>query len=137
MSESRKRECVRCGLTGTTVMLPTGPICYRCRRGIAYHPAVCPECFELRPIAYPSSSNDGLLVCAGCAGEDSVFACTDCGREDHPYGSTRCARCILAERLTELLIDPATGLVRAELCLLYDELAAAPVASGKVVYGSR
>ena len=125
MTESRFRECVRCGLVGTTVMLPTGPICYRCRRNIAYHPAVCPECLELRPIAYPSTSSYGVLVCAGCAGEESVFACTGCGREDHPYGATRCARCILAERLAELLTDPGTGTIHAGLLPLHDELAAA------------
>ncbi len=125
MTESRFRECVRCGLVGTTVMLPTGPICYRCRRNIAYHPAVCPECLELRPIAYPSTSSYGVLVCAGCAGEESVFACTGCGREDHPYGATRCARCILAERLAELLTDPGTGTIHAGLRPLHDELAAA------------
>lgn len=110
---------------GTTVMLPTGPICYRCRRDIAYHPEVCPECFELRPIAYPSTSNYNVLVCAGCAGEASVFACTQCGREDHPYGADRCARCILTERLTTLLTDPATGMVHNTLRPLHDELATA------------
>lgn len=119
------RECVRCGIWATTVMLPTGPICYRCRRHIAYHPGLCPECFELRPIAYPSTSNYNVLVCAGCAGEHSIFACTGCGREDHPYGRDRCARCILTERLTALLTDPGTGRIRAELVPLYDELAAA------------
>lgn len=103
-------------------MLPTGPICYRCRRDIAYHPAVCPECFELRPIAYPSTSSYNVLVCAGCAGEESVFACAGCGREDHPYGATHCARCILAERLAALLTDPVTGQVRDELTPLFEEL---------------
>lgn len=122
----RSRECVRCGLTGTTVMLPTGPICYRCRRNIAYHPALCPECFELRPIAYPSTASHGTLVCASCAGEESAFACTGCGREDNPYGADRCARCILAERLTALLTDPGTGDVHADLRRLYDELVTAP-----------
>lgn len=117
---------MRCGRTGTTAMLPTGPICSRCRRDIAYHPAVCPECFELRPIAYPSTSIYGTLVCAGCAGEESVFTCTQCGREDHPYGAERCARCILTDRLTELLTDPATGLVHEQLRPVFDELTAAP-----------
>lgn len=110
---------------GTTMMLPTGPICYRCRRDIAYHPALCPECFELRPIAYPSMSSYGVVVCAACAGQESVFACTGCGREDHPYGADRCARCILTERLTALLTDPATGLVHEALRPLHDKLATA------------
>lgn len=103
-------------------MLPTGPICYRCRRDIAYHPEVCAECFELRPIAYPSFSTYNLLVCANCAGETSVFACAECGREDHPYGMTRCARCILRERLTGLLAHAGTGMIHPELQPLFDEL---------------
>lgn len=123
--QSASRECARCGTWATTVMLPTGPICYRCRRDIAYYPAVCPECFELRPVAYPSTSSYNVLVCAGCADEDSVFACTQCGREDHPYGADRCARCILTERLTELLTDSVTGLVHERLRPVFDELAAA------------
>lgn len=123
---SASRECVRCGTWATAVMLPTGPICYRCRRDIAYRPEVCPECSELRPIAYPSTSTYGALVCADCAGEESVFACTGCGREDHPYGRDHCARCVLTERLTALLTDPSTGRIHAELVPLYDELVAAP-----------
>lgn len=117
---------MRCGRTGTAAMLPSGPICSRCRRDIAYHPSVCPECFELRPIAYPSTSIYGTLVCAECAGEESVFACTRCGREDHPYGAQHCARCIVTDRLTELLTDPATGLVHEQLRPVFDELTAAP-----------
>lgn len=122
---STSRECVRCGTWATTVMLPTGPICHRCRRNIAYHPEACPECFELRPVAYPSASNYGILVCAGCASAESVFACVGCGREDNPYGRDRCARCILTERLTGLLTDPNTGRIHAELVPLYDELVTA------------
>ncbi|MEL5990251.1 hypothetical protein ACOKGD_06795 [Microbacterium phosphatis] len=96
-------------------MLPTGPICAYCRRDFAYHPGICPECLELRPLAYPSQARFGVMVCAGCADESSIFACTECGREDHPYGNSRCARCILKERLTLTLTDPATGQIRPEL----------------------
>lgn len=76
-------------------------------------------------MAYPSTSSYGVLVCASCAGEDSVFACAGCGREDNPYGATHCARCILTDRLTELLTDPVTGRIHAELQPLYDDLIAA------------
>ncbi len=103
-------------------MLPTGPICYRCRRDLAYHPGRCPQCGQSRPLAYPSTDGDQVLVCAGCAGEASVFACVECGREDHPYGAKRCARCILGERLTHLLTDPATGQVHDRLIPVFTEL---------------
>ncbi|WP_448233177.1 hypothetical protein [Microbacterium lacticum] len=122
MSPARAADCARCGGTGATFVLPTGPVCANCRRYLAYHPAVCPECLEVRPIAYPSLGSYNVLVCAGCAEEPSIFACADCGREDHPYGHTRCARCILAERLSGLLTDPTTGAIRPQLQPLFDAM---------------
>lgn len=121
----RNPLCVRCGLRGGTVRLPGGSICPRCRFHLAYHPGACPECAQQRPIAYPSLFADNLLVCADCAGEESAFACTGCGREDHPYGGNRCARCVLVERLTNLLTDPTTGAIHERLQPLYDELVTA------------
>lgn len=122
MSPARAAECARCGGIGATFVLPTGPVCANCRRYLAYHPAVCPECFELAPIVYPSLGAYGVLVCAGCAEEASIFACVDCGREDQPYGGQRCARCVLADRLTTVLTDPATGDVHARLRPLFDAM---------------
>lgn len=46
----------------------------------------------------------------------------ECGCEDHPYGGSRCARCILRERLTELLTDPSTGQIHQRLRPVFDEL---------------
>lgn len=120
-----RRCCVRCGCNcAATVMLPNGPICKLCRRDIAYHPSLCPECDRVLPIAYPSTSRPGVLVCAGCAGQPSVFACPGCGSEAHPYGSL-CARCTLRERLTVLLTDPTTGTIHTELAPVFDLLIAA------------
>ena len=122
MSRLRGPVCVRCGLRRGSVMLPTGSICTVCRHRLAYHPGICPECLQRRPIAYPSTSSYGVLVCAACAGEDSAFACAECGSEAHPYGARRCARCILRERLTALLTDPSTGTIRVELEPLFRTL---------------
>lgn len=80
-----------------------------------------------RPLAYRlpnhhGESGDGRVVCASCAGAESIFACRECGAEDHPYGGGRCARCILRERLTELLSDPTTGQIHQRLRPVFDEL---------------
>ena len=108
-------------------MLPTGPICFRCRSDIAHNPAPCPECSEPRPLAYPSRNTAGVQVCASCAGEESAFACVRCGREDHPYSTLRvCTRCVLAEHLTEVLTDPRNGNFHRTLRPLYDELILTP-----------
>jgi len=77
----------------------------------------------VRPLAYPLAGPlGGEIVCAGCVGVVSAFACTGCGSEAHPYGSRRCARCILSERLTDLLTDPATGTVNQRLRPVFEEL---------------
>jgi hypothetical protein len=112
--------CSDCGGTRDVyTRLPHGRICTGCRRRRHYHPEPCPGCGATRPLAYQSTQR---IVCASCAGAASVFACRECGREDHPYGARRCARCILRERLTQLLTDPRTGQVHTRLRPLFDEL---------------
>lgn len=115
-------RCVVCDKTfsGGGAHLPHGRICPTCKRRLAYHPQSCPGCGQTRPLAYRAAGDS--TVCAACAGTASVFACHDCGREDHPYGARRCARCILTERLTTLLTDPATGQVHARLRTVFDTL---------------
>ena len=77
-----------------------------------------------KPLGYLNTI--GGTVCAACAGEVSVFACTKCGREDHPYEFDRCARCVLHERLTVLLSDPATGDIHEKLRPVFDTLVDGP-----------
>jgi hypothetical protein len=101
-------------------VLPHVRICFNCRRDRQYHPQTCPGCGQTKPLGY--RDDDGATVCAACAGRPSVFACTECGREDHPYGRNRCARCILRERLTVLLTDPATGQIHRRLAPVFDTL---------------
>src|SRR5690606_23579024 len=114
--------CVVCdrSFDGGGAHLPHGRICQACKRRLAYHPQPCPSCGQTRPLAYRAA--EGATVCASCAGVVSVFACSTCGREDHPYGSRRCARCILTERLTTLLTDPATGHIHTRLRPVFDTM---------------
>ena len=98
-----ERACWDCGgnrYDFTTT--PGGLLCLACRRRRHYHPAPCPQCGELRPLAFHHGDR---IVCASCAGVASVFACRDCGREDQPYSLQRCARCILRERHSPRLIS--------------------------------
>jgi hypothetical protein len=115
-----RHACFECARTiNTSTPLPQGRICNTCLRRRHYHPEVCPGCATTRPLAYLVGAR---VVCASCAGCASVFACATCASEDHPYGARRCARCILAERLTELLTDPGTGAVHTQLRPIFDEL---------------
>lgn len=97
-------------------------LCFGCRQRRHYHPAECPACHQVRPLAWPRP--DGQVICAGCAGEPSIFACRQCGREDHPYNYRQCARCWLTQRLADILTNPATGTINAELVPLHDTLLA-------------
>lgn len=113
-------NCGWCGRTGGYIVLPHTRICGPCYRHRHYHPAACPGCAEIRPLAWPDEH--GRTVCAGCAGQPSIFACAQCGSEDYPYGHVRCARCTLHERLTALLTDPATGDIHERLRPVFDTL---------------
>lgn len=97
-------------------------LCWGCRQRRHYHPTKCPSCHQVRPLAWPQT--DGQVICAGCAGQPSIFACKHCGREDHPFNFRQCARCWLTEHLTDILTDPATGTINAELRPIYDTLRA-------------
>ncbi len=115
-----ERACWDCGGNRHSfTTTPGGPLCLACRRRRHYHPEPCPQCGDLKPLAFHHGDQ---IVCASCAGVESVFACRECGREDQPYSYHRCARCILRERLTSLLTDPATGAVHHQLQPVFDEL---------------
>ncbi len=115
--------CYECGGDRGYVRVPHGRLCGACRRRLHYHPAICPGCGQLRPLGYRDPADQPVR--ASYAGRDrSVFACADCGREDQPYGGSRCARCILRQRLTELLTDPASGGIHEALRPLFDTLMA-------------
>lgn len=123
MSEVSETSCWDCGGTNRLRPLPTGAICFGCRRRRHYHHQECPGCGVTRPLAYRLPDQpDHVIVCAACAGAESIFACHECGREDHPYGAHRCARCFLRERLTDLLTDPSTGQIHACLQPVFDGL---------------
>ncbi|MBK9697048.1 MAG: hypothetical protein IPO80_06510 [Propionibacteriaceae bacterium] len=98
-------------------------LCWKCRQRRHYHPAECPSCRVVRPLAWPGP-DPHQMICAGCAEAPSIFACKQCGREDHPYSFSQCARCWLTERLDGILTDPSTGTINTELLPLYDTLRA-------------
>jgi hypothetical protein len=69
----------------------------------------------------PGLALDGGRLCTDCAGGLGDFFCEQCGQEARRYRRGICGRCVLTERLHELL-DDGTGSVRAELLPLFDAL---------------
>lgn len=115
--------CSRCQVDKPLAVVVQGrPLCHNCRVTLQHHPARCPTCAVVRVLAFVD--DEGHEVCADCAGERPTFCCSTCAREDNSYGA-RCAPCVLAERVTELLTDPATGQVHVQLVPLFVALVGA------------
>ncbi len=46
------------------------------------------------------------MICGPCAGVDIVYACRQCGHSGDLFREQRCSRCVLSERLIDLLTGP-------------------------------
>jgi hypothetical protein len=69
----------------------------------------------------PGPAPGGGKLCTDCAGGLGDFTCERCGQEARRYRRGICGRCVLTERLHELLGD-GSGSLRAELLPLFDAL---------------
>ena len=82
---------------------PMGPVCLSCYGRIRATPAPCTACGSRRPLI---GVRDGNRICGPCAGVDLVYACQQCASTGDLVEAGRCARCVLTERLTDLLTGP-------------------------------
>ncbi|MFF2133397.1 hypothetical protein ACFVW1_50380 [Streptomyces olivochromogenes] len=101
---------------------PTGPRAYLCAG--CYAQALetygtCTGCGVDR--LTPGLAPDGGKLCTDYADGLGNFTCERCGQEARRYRRGICGRCVLAERLHELL-DDGTGRIRPELLPLFDTL---------------
>lgn len=58
---------------------------------------------------------DGRPACRRCSGVKLNIDCKTCGAEDELYRGSRCWSCELAQLVDQLLTNPATGVMAAEL----------------------
>lgn len=58
---------------------------------------------------------DGQPACRRCTGVTLNIDCTTCGAQDELYRGTQCWTCELAVLVDQLLINPSTGVMAAEL----------------------
>ncbi|MCW6005362.1 hypothetical protein K1W54_12325 [Micromonospora sp. CPCC 205371] len=82
---------------------PMGPVCVTCYSRIRATPVPCTACGTPRPLIAVCNGN---RICGPCVGVDLVYACQQCGRSGDLVEAGRCARCVLSERLTDLLTGP-------------------------------
>jgi hypothetical protein len=116
-----KRACVYCGHTRRVVAVwADGPACNSCYRRFMRAKDTCPGCGQHRRLL--PYLGQPQLICAPCAGAPPGPVCGQCGNEDWLYHKDRCARCLLTDRLTDVLGD-ADNRARLGLQPLFDALA--------------
>lgn len=116
-----QRTCARCGRTlkWYTNRWPEGYICSTCHTWALETYGTCTGCAAERMT--PGITPGGGRLCTDCAGIPGDYFCVCCGQEGRRQRQGVCARCILTDRLNELL-DDGTGAVNAELIPLFDAL---------------
>lgn len=118
-----RRPCCRCGRTRpVNAEWPIGPVCTTCYEHIRNHPAVCAECGRLQPLIGASLGGQG--ICGPCAGTAIDYSCRRCGYPGLIYAAGTCARCVLTERVDDLLQSGGPPDVTAQLKPLRDALTA-------------
>lgn len=102
----RVQVCAHCGRARRPAAhWAEGPVCGSCYARALAARACCPECGETRRLMRYDGGE--RAVCRECAGVAAHHVCGRCGQEAAPYARGLCARCVLQDRLTELLGDQA------------------------------
>lgn len=113
------RPCCRCGRNRpVNAEWPIGPVCSTCYEHIRNHPESCARCGDIQPLI---ALSDGEGICGPCAGVAVDYVCRRCGSGGQIYAEGTCARCVLVERVNDLLEHPASG---SQLSSLRDALIA-------------
>lgn len=84
--------------------LAMGPVCRSCYRRIRANPQPCTGCGQTRALI--GRSPDGQGLCGPCAGTELDYTCRTCHQPNQLYAEGRCARCVLLDRVGELLTGP-------------------------------
>jgi integrase len=96
------QTCAHCGRERpASAHWPEGPVCSSCYARALSAENLCPRCGQTRRLLhYPGFPEP---VCRDCAGAGAEHVCGRCGAEESLHTRGLCARCVLDERLTELL----------------------------------
>lgn len=119
----RPQECAHCGRARRPAAhWPEGPVCGTCYARALDTKGCCPECAQTRRLMRYAGYEEP--VCRECAGAPAHNLCGRCGAEAAPYARGLCGRCVLHDRLIELLGDQPQR-ARVGLDGLFDQLVAA------------
>lgn len=111
-----ERVCARCGRTFRVLAWiepwPEGHLCSSCHTWALETYGQCGGCGTERMT--PGIAPDGDRLCVDCAAIPGHYRCAHCDGEARLHLAGVCARCVLAQRLHDLLDDGA-GNIRPEL----------------------
>ncbi|MCO1575549.1 hypothetical protein M8C13_07230 [Crossiella sp. SN42] len=117
----RPRTPRTCGLCGSRRAVkanwPVGAVCSHCYDTATRAPAVCARCDTTRVLV--GRTEDSERLCGPCCGVDIDFSCRTCAHPGDIYAEGRCARCVVDDRVTDLLSHPGQP-VAPELLPLAD-----------------
>ncbi|OEJ21828.1 hypothetical protein AR457_41130 [Streptomyces agglomeratus] len=104
------RKCFDCGeMKPAHSTWPIGNLCSGCYQRRTQVPAPCTGCGRLRVMV--ARGADGREICRACCGIDAPNSrCRQCNAPDDIYDDGRCPRCILTDRVHDLL-SPDGGTV--------------------------
>jgi recombinational DNA repair protein (RecF pathway) len=98
----RTGPCARCGHDRRIhATWPLGQVCGTCYQWIRRHPAACTRCGACRPVLGHDPAGAGL--CGPCLGVEVDHACRQCGAWGFLPERGRCERCLLTDRVHQLL----------------------------------
>lgn len=107
------RECAVCHRHRTTqAFWPLGPVCSTCYSATVNNPCSCSICGQHRVLV--GRDDGGAGTCGPCAirvagpietRANLDYLCASCGEAGDLYAAHRCARCVLTDRVSDLLGD--------------------------------
>lgn len=119
----RPRHCDSCQKPGIACATwPLGTVCRNCYNRRRLHPQACANCQCTAVMV--GRNPGGQDICATCSGVDLDFSCRTCGIEGLNYADGKCTRCVMTDRVNDLLSFD-DGTVVPQLQPLADALSAA------------
>ncbi|NEA31334.1 hypothetical protein [Streptomyces sp. SID13031] len=102
---------------------PAGAACRACYQTVRATPAPCTDCTTVRVLIGKTPAGD--RICGPCAGVDIDYTCRACEQPGDFYVEGTCDRCLLKERIDDLLTGP-DDTIDARLEPLHQALQAVP-----------
>lgn len=119
----RQGRCDDCGAVGNVrADWPRGTVCDTCYYHRLKNPVACTQCGVVRVLV--GRTEAGQDICGPCSGSHVDFACRRCGAPGRLHAGGCCARCVVGDRVQNLLSD-GNGTVVPQLRPLAEVLGAA------------